>query len=37
MVVLDRKGIVRVYHPGMMTAAELEAAIRPLVAAGGAD
>jgi thiol-disulfide isomerase/thioredoxin len=34
VVVLDRKGIVRMYHPGMMTAQELEAAIRPLVAAG---
>jgi len=33
MVVLDRKGIVRVYHPGMMTAEELEAAILPLLAA----
>ena len=37
MVVLDRKGIVRVYHPGMMTAEELDAAIRPLVSADAAD
>ena len=32
MVLLDRNGIVRVYHPGMMTADELEAAMKPLLA-----
>ena len=31
LVVLDRQGIVRLYHPGMMTAGELEAAITPLL------
>jgi thioredoxin-related protein len=31
IVLLDRKGIVRVYHPGRMTAEELEAAIRRLL------
>lgn len=31
LVLLDRKGIVRVYHPGGMTAEELEAAIRRLL------
>jgi hypothetical protein len=33
LVVLDRQGIVRLYHPGTMTAGELEAAITPLLAA----
>ena len=33
LVVLDRQGIVRLYHPGTMTAGELEAAIAPLLAA----
>ena len=37
LVVLDRQGIVRLYHPGTMTADELEAVIRPLLAARGAD
>jgi thiol-disulfide isomerase/thioredoxin len=32
VVVLDRKGIVRLYHPGMLTSDELDAAIRPLLA-----
>ena len=31
IVLLDRKGIVRVYHPGRMTEEELEAAIRRLL------
>lgn len=31
LVVLDRQGIVRLYHPGTMTAGELEAAIMPLL------
>ena len=32
LVVLDRQGIVRLYHPGMMSAAELDAVIKPLLA-----
>jgi thiol-disulfide isomerase/thioredoxin len=32
VVVLDRQGIVRLYHPGMLTSDELDAAIRPLLA-----
>ena len=31
IVVADRKGVVRLYHPGKMTLAELEAAIKPLL------
>ena len=31
MVVLDRSGVVRLYHPGMMTADELEAVVKPLI------
>lgn len=30
IVLLDRAGIVRLYHPGQMTAAELEQRLRPL-------
>ena len=37
LVVLDRQGIVRLYHPGTMTANQLEAVILPLLAAGAAD
>jgi thiol-disulfide isomerase/thioredoxin len=37
LVVLDREGIVRVYHPGLMTAAALEAALKPLLARGRAN
>ena len=37
LVVLDRQGIVRLYQPGTMTAAELEAVIKPLLAAAAAD
>jgi thiol-disulfide isomerase/thioredoxin len=37
LVVLDRQGMVRLYHPGTMTAGELEAVIKPLLAARGAD
>jgi thiol-disulfide isomerase/thioredoxin len=37
LVVLDRQGIVRLYHPGTMTAGELEAVIKPLLAARRAD
>lgn len=33
LVVVDRQGIVRLYHPGTMTADELEAVIKPLLAA----
>lgn len=32
LVVLDRQGIVRLYHPGRMTPGELEAVIAPLLA-----
>lgn len=32
LVVLDRQGTVRLYHPGAMTAGELEAVITPLLA-----
>ena len=32
LVVLDRQGMVRLYHPGTMTAGELEAVITPLLA-----
>jgi thiol-disulfide isomerase/thioredoxin len=35
LVVLDRQGIVRLYHPGRMTADELEAVIKPLLATRG--
>jgi thiol-disulfide isomerase/thioredoxin len=31
LVLLDRQGIVRLYHPGQMTEEELDAAIRPLL------
>jgi len=31
LVIVDRKGLVRQYHPGEMTEAELEAQIRPLL------
>lgn len=31
LVLLDRHGIVRLYHPGTLTAAELEAAVKPLL------
>ena len=31
LALLDREGIVRVYHPGRMTEAELDAAFRPLL------
>jgi thiol-disulfide isomerase/thioredoxin len=34
LVVLDRKGIVRLYHPGQMTEAELEPLVRRLVEEG---
>jgi hypothetical protein len=32
LVLLDRRGIVRLYHPGNMSEAELIAAIEPLLA-----
>lgn len=35
LVLLDRKGIVRLYHPGQMTEAELEPLVRRLVEEGG--
>jgi thiol-disulfide isomerase/thioredoxin/DsbC/DsbD-like thiol-disulfide interchange protein len=31
LVIVDRTGVVRAYHPGRMTEAELEAAVRPLL------
>lgn len=34
LVIVDRQGMVRVYHPGRMTEEELEAQIRPLLASG---
>lgn len=33
IVIVDRQGAVRLYHPGQMTEAELEAQLRPLLAA----
>ena len=33
LVILDRQGIVRLYHPGQMTEDELEAQLRPLLSA----
>jgi|SoimicmetaTmtHPA_FD_contig_31_6659837_length_2134_multi_4_in_0_out_0_2 thiol-disulfide isomerase/thioredoxin len=36
VVLLDRQGIVRLYHPGSLTEDELEAQIRPLLAAAAA-
>jgi thiol-disulfide isomerase/thioredoxin len=33
VVLLDRQGIVRLYHPGSLTEEELEAQLRPLLAA----
>jgi hypothetical protein len=32
-VILDRQGIVRLYHPGQLTNDELEAQLRPLLSA----
>ena len=31
IVITDRQGVVRVYHPGLMTLEELEAAVKPLL------
>ena len=36
LVILDRKGIVRLYHPGQMTEEELESRLRPLLVAATA-
>jgi len=36
LVILDRKGTVRLYHPGQMTEEELEAHLRPLLVAATA-
>jgi thioredoxin-related protein len=33
VVIVDRQGAVRLYHPGQMTEAELETQLRPLLAA----
>jgi thiol-disulfide isomerase/thioredoxin len=33
LVILDRQGMVRLYHPGQMTEDELEAQLRPLLSA----
>ena len=35
LVIVDRRGAVRLYHPGQMTEAELEAQLGPLIAATG--
>ena len=32
LVLIDRRGIVRLYHPGTMSEAELSAAIEPVLA-----
>jgi thiol-disulfide isomerase/thioredoxin len=37
LVVLDRQGFVRLYHPGLMDSSELEAVIKPLLAAQRAN
>jgi thiol-disulfide isomerase/thioredoxin len=37
LVVLDREGIVRLYHPGTMSADELEAVVAPLLASRKAN
>ncbi len=37
VVILDRDGIVRVYHPGRLTEDELDAQIRPLISAPKSD
>jgi thiol-disulfide isomerase/thioredoxin len=36
VVILDRQGIVRLYHPGQLTEDELESQLRPLLAASTA-
>jgi thioredoxin-related protein len=36
LVVVDREGVVRLYHPGRMTEEELEPLVRRLVGGGGA-
>jgi hypothetical protein len=36
VVILDRQGIVRLYHPGQLTEDELEAQLRPLLASATA-
>jgi len=33
VVILDRAGVIRLYHPGQLTEAELEAQLQPLLAA----
>jgi thiol-disulfide isomerase/thioredoxin len=35
IVIVDRQGAVRLYHPGQMTEAELDAQLRPLLAGAG--
>ena len=37
VVVVDRQGIVRLYHPGRMTLEELEQQLRPLLASSSVD
>ena len=37
VVILDRQGIVRLYHPGQLTEEELESHLRPLLAAPPGD
>jgi hypothetical protein len=37
VVLVDRQGIVRLYHPGRLTGEELEQKLRPLLATAGAE
>lgn len=37
VVLVDRQGIVRLYHPGRLTKEELEQQLRPLLATAGAE
>lgn len=37
IVLIDRSGIVRLYHPGRMTAEELQAALRPIIGRAAAS
>ena len=37
VIVVDRQGIVKLYHPGRMTKEELEQQVRPLLAPSSAE